>query len=88
MKTITHREMRNNSADVLRRVAAGESFQITNNGRVTAVLSPVERPLLDELIERNQARPALKPLSSLCKITPKDYPISSRELLDESRGRW
>ena len=88
MKTITHREMRNNSADVLRRVAAGESFQISNNGRVTAVLSPVERPLLDELIERNHARPALKPLSSLREITPKDYAISSRELLDESRGRW
>ena len=40
MKTLAHRELRNNSAEVLRAVQAGESFEVTNNGRVVAILSP------------------------------------------------
>lgn len=40
MKTIPHRELRNNSADVLRSVQAGESFEVTNNGDVVALLTP------------------------------------------------
>lgn len=30
MTTIAHRELRNNSSEILRRVEAGESFTITN----------------------------------------------------------
>ena len=40
MERIPHRELRNNSSEILRRVAAGESFEITNNGEVVGVLSP------------------------------------------------
>ena len=40
MKTIPHRELRNHSSDVLRRVQAGETIQVTNHGEVVAVLSP------------------------------------------------
>lgn len=39
-KTIPHRELRNHSSDVLRRVQAGETIQVTNHGEVVAVLSP------------------------------------------------
>ncbi len=39
-KSIPHRELRNSSAEILRRVRAGETFEITNNGEVVAVLSP------------------------------------------------
>lgn len=39
-KTIPHRELRNRSSDVLRRVQAGETIQVTNYGKVVAVLSP------------------------------------------------
>lgn len=41
-ETIPHRELRNRSSDVLRRVQAGETFQVTNHGEVVAVLSPLE----------------------------------------------
>ena len=41
MKTSAHRELRNHSSEVLRRVQQGESFQVTNHGVVVAVLSPV-----------------------------------------------
>ena len=44
MTTISHRELRNNSADILRRVSAGESFDVSNNGVVVAHLSPPEAP--------------------------------------------
>jgi len=43
VERIAHRDLRNNSSSILRRVAAGESFEITNHGEVIAVLSPQSR---------------------------------------------
>lgn len=43
MATIPQRELRNDTAAVLRRVAAGETVRITSNGRPVADLVPVER---------------------------------------------
>jgi prevent-host-death family protein len=40
MKTISHRDLRNNSAQVLREVEKGESFVVTNRGEVVAALVP------------------------------------------------
>ncbi len=40
MERIPHRRLRNDSSEILRRVAAGESFEITNKGEVVAVLTP------------------------------------------------
>ena len=40
MRTITHRQLRNESGAVLRDVAAGESMLVTNNGSVVARISP------------------------------------------------
>jgi prevent-host-death family protein len=43
MATIPQRELRNDTAAVLRRVEAGETVRITSNGRPVADLVPVER---------------------------------------------
>jgi prevent-host-death family protein len=43
VKTIPHRELRNNSSAVLREVQAGETIAVTNNGEVVAVLVPPPR---------------------------------------------
>ncbi len=43
MERIPHRELRNRSSEILRAVAAGESFEITNHGEVVAVLSPPDK---------------------------------------------
>ncbi|MFZ4485753.1 MAG: type II toxin-antitoxin system Phd/YefM family antitoxin [Candidatus Nanopelagicales bacterium] len=43
-KTVSHRELRNNSAGILRAVAAGESFVVTNHGSAVAVIRPVSVP--------------------------------------------
>jgi prevent-host-death family protein len=37
---LAHRDLRNHSAEVLRDVAAGATYEVTNHGRVVAVLSP------------------------------------------------
>jgi prevent-host-death family protein len=39
-RTIQQSELRNNNADIMRRVADGESFEITVHGRLVAHLTP------------------------------------------------
>lgn len=41
-KTITHRELRNDSGRILREVQEGQTFIITNNGEPVAALQPIE----------------------------------------------
>jgi prevent-host-death family protein len=43
MATVPQRELRNETAAVLRRVEAGETVRITSNGRPVADLVPIER---------------------------------------------
>lgn len=42
--TISQRELRNNSADIMRRLQAGESFTLTNNGVPVGSLTPATQP--------------------------------------------
>ena len=88
MRTVTHREMRNSSAEILRAVAAGETIQITNNGVVAAILSPPQPTTLEDLIARGQARPVRRPIDDLLSIERVDSKVSSREIIEETRGRW
>ncbi|HRQ01085.1 MAG TPA: type II toxin-antitoxin system prevent-host-death family antitoxin [Terrimesophilobacter sp.] len=88
MKPVTHREMRNQSAEILRRVEAGESFIVTNNGRAAAVIGPTQGRTVDELIEQGQGRGALRDILSLRDIVRLPSKRSSSELLDDSRGSW
>lgn len=46
VERIAHRELRNRSSEILRAVAAGERFEITNHGEVVAILSPPGRAVL------------------------------------------
>lgn len=59
MNTVTVRDLRNRSADVLGRVREGESLTVTRDGEPVAALSPVHRrPLaLEQLIERRRHLP-------------------------------
>lgn len=55
MESISQRQMRNESGAILRRVQAGESFVITNNGVEVAKLVPYggsSHPDRDDLIAR------------------------------------
>jgi prevent-host-death family protein len=57
--TVTVRDLRNHSADVLARVAHGESLTITRDGDPVAAVTPLPRhaATLDQLIARRRALP-------------------------------
>jgi prevent-host-death family protein len=88
MDQVTHREMRNRSGEILRRVEAGESIQISNNGRLAAVIIPVGGTVLDGLVARGEARPARESTASLLAITRVSSDIPSARLVEDSRGTW
>ena len=81
MTIITHRELRNNSADVLRRVAAGEAMEVTNNGTVVAYISPAPTPAMPFPVSRPARRGG--GWSALPRV-PLTHAVS--EILDEERA--
>ncbi|WP_375389661.1 type II toxin-antitoxin system Phd/YefM family antitoxin [uncultured Amnibacterium sp.] len=88
MRTVSHREMRNSSGEILRAVAAGETVQVTNNGRIAALIVPPPADPIDELVERGQAR-----APRVARMRFSDPPGSSSGLttaaiLDDVRGPW
>ncbi len=87
MRTVTHREMRNNSSDILRAVAAGETVRVTNRGRLAAVISPPNEQTLTRLVADGQARPARRP-EQLTKVKRRRRTVTSADMIDDVRGRW
>ncbi|MDO5662571.1 MAG: type II toxin-antitoxin system prevent-host-death family antitoxin [Brachybacterium sp.] len=61
MTHVSVRDLRNRSADVLRRVAHGESLTVTKDGEPVATVAPLPRRALhaDELISRRRALPSV-----------------------------
>jgi prevent-host-death family protein len=88
METVTHREMRNRSGEILRRVEAGESLQVSNNGHLAALIVPVEGNVLDGLLARGEARPSRTDLKALATVVRSTSSASTRELIDDARGSW
>jgi prevent-host-death family protein len=88
MEKITHREMRNRSGEILRRVEAGESIEVSNNGQPAAIIIPVGGNVLNGLIARGEARPARAGSETLVAITRVVSKITAKELIEDSRGQW
>jgi prevent-host-death family protein len=88
MKTVTHREMRNSSGEILRAVAAGETFQVTNNGQVAALISPPTSDVLARLEEQGHVRLARRPVTDLSSIRRGTSRVTTREIIEDTRGRW
>ncbi|HZJ50141.1 MAG TPA: type II toxin-antitoxin system prevent-host-death family antitoxin [Actinomycetota bacterium] len=67
MERIGVRELRQHASLWLRRVGAGESFEITDRGRPVALLIPTQKSEqgLEALIASGRARPAAGPLPEL-----------------------
>lgn len=84
MATIAHRELRNDSSSVLARVAAGESFIVTNHGVPVAELTPIRGAAVDGLVRAGAARAPRTdiPLTALVRAPG----LSSAAVLDDLRG--
>lgn len=88
MERVTHREMRNRSGEILRRVEAGESIEVSNNGRPAALIVPIGGTVLDGLIARGEARSARADAETLLAIRRVESETTTQRLIDDSRGRW
>jgi prevent-host-death family protein len=88
VRTISHRELRNDSARILREVQAGESIEITNHGEVVAMLVPVPLDRRERLIRAGELRPAVQPLDlrSITRVRLPDGSPTAQEVLDDLRG--
>ena len=83
VSTIAHRELCDNSASILGRVRAGETFEITNNGEPVALLSPAGDERLALLRRRGAVTPRARiDFSRLRRATG----ITSRDVLDDLHG--
>jgi prevent-host-death family protein len=87
VRTISHRELRNNSAEVLRAVGAGETIEVTNHGEVAAVLVPPSLTPYERLVAAGKVREPRKDrpvdLRSIRRVTA---PVSSTEIIADVRG--
>ena len=61
--TITQRDLRNNNADIMRRLEDGETFIITRNGKQVGSLTPMSRPQFARMTDVLEAFKGLPPLS-------------------------
>ncbi len=80
--------MRNESANVLRRVAAGETILVTNNGQPAAVIGPPSADMLTLLAAQGQLRKAVNSPADLLSIKRRKSDKTTAEIIGDSRGRW
>ena len=80
--------MRNDSADILRRVASGETILVTNNGQPAAVIGPPHTDVLMLLSAHGQLRKALTSPSDLRSIERRTSTKTTAEIITDTRGRW
>lgn len=83
METISQRELRNNSGEVLRRAAAGERFRVGG-----AVVGPASAGSLDDLVAAGGARGPVGTRDAIARIAPVRSERTSAEIVDDTRGAW
>jgi prevent-host-death family protein len=87
MRTISHRELRNNSSEVLRAVSAGEIVEVTNRGEVAAVLVPPSLTAYERLVAAGKVRqPRVDRRVDLRRIRRVAAPLTSDAIIADVRG--
>ncbi len=77
VERLAHRDLRNRSSEILRTVAAGGTFEITNHGKVVALLSP---PAPDGSLRIRRASSA-RPFREIPRIRAAERTASALEAL-------
>lgn len=80
--------MRNDSANILRRVAVGETILVTNNGLPAALIGPPPGDALTLLAAHGQLRRALTSPADLRSIKRRKSTKTAVEIIADTRGRW
>jgi antitoxin (DNA-binding transcriptional repressor) of toxin-antitoxin stability system len=98
VRDITEQELREDGSAILDAVEASETVNVTRDDRVVALLSPPDasadgpsRPgesRLDRLIATGRARPATRLASDLADIPPRRGTMTTKEIIDDTRGPW
>jgi prevent-host-death family protein len=83
---ITHRQLRNDSVEILRRVAAGETVLVTNDGEPVAVIGPPAGDVLAALSAHGQVRPARTSPATLRSIHRSKASRTVAETVADVRG--
>jgi prevent-host-death family protein len=86
VRTISHRELRNNSSEVLRAVAAGEIIEVTNHGEVAAVLVPPSLTPDERLVAAGKVRQPVDPEVDLSRIRRTKSSRTTAEIIADVRG--
>ena len=83
MKTVSVRELRQNPAEMLRQVEAGESYAITSHNRAIARIDPILHSAL-VIPAKRRGRPTL--------VDRKPHVLKTADsidaLLDDMKGEW
>jgi prevent-host-death family protein len=80
------RELRDTLTQTIRRVRAGETIEVTNEGEPVALLVPYPEDRLERLIAEGKVRPPLRPLLPLPEPAPVTGPMTASEALEDDRG--
>lgn len=79
------RQLRDNLTEAIRRVRAGETIEVTHDGMPVAVISPVRRSRIDQLIAAGAVTPA-QPLRRPLHRFPVTGELSASQALEEDRA--
>jgi prevent-host-death family protein len=85
MEQVSQREMRNRSAELLRRVADGESVLVTNGGVPAAVIVPASASVRERLVAAGRLRVGTG-LDMEALPAPVRGAVSTEDVLAEDRG--
>ncbi|MHB1487822.1 MAG: type II toxin-antitoxin system Phd/YefM family antitoxin [Acidimicrobiales bacterium] len=86
MRTISHRELRNNSSEVLRNVQGGEIIEVTNRGEVAAVLVPPSLTSFERLVAAGKVRQYPDRSVDLRLLRRKRSGSTTAEIIADVRG--
>ena len=85
MESVGIRELRQNASAILRRVEAGESFEVTDRGRPVGLLVPPAPTGLDALVRRGLIRRGEGDLLDVEPLAPRPGDPLPSELVSEGR---